>query len=66
MYNARQALYEENISEEKLAKLNNLVAELEKNTVNLGAVITEKADDALEETGRDDDLDKEPLANAEE
>ena len=66
LYNARQALYEENISEEKLAKLNNLVAELEKNTVNLGAVITEKADDALEETGCDDDLDKEPLANAEE
>ena len=66
LYNARQALYEENISEEKLAKLNNLVAELEKNTVNLGAVITEKADDAPEETGRDDDLDKEPLANAEE
>lgn len=54
LYNARQALYEENISDEKLARINNLVAELEKNTMNLGAVITEKKDDEpAEETGED-------------
>ncbi len=63
LYNARQALYEENISDEKLAKLNNLVAELEKNTVNLGAVITETNSEEGESVEADPEAEKEPLDN---
>ena len=51
LYNARQALYDENISQEKLAKINNIVIELEKNTMNLGAAITESDDkESLDKT----------------
>ncbi|MDO4393135.1 MAG: MBL fold metallo-hydrolase [Bacillota bacterium] len=51
LYNARQALYDENISQEKLAKINNIVIELEKDTMNLGAAIAEHDDkESLDKT----------------
>lgn len=51
LYNARQALNDENISPDKLAKINNIVMELEKNTMNLGATIAEHDDkESLDKT----------------
>ena len=51
LYNARQALNDENISPDKLAKINNIVMELEKNTMNLGAAIAEHDDkESLDKT----------------
>ena len=51
LYNARQALNDENISPDKLAKINNMVMELEKNTMNLGAAIAEHDDkESLDKT----------------
>lgn len=51
LYSARQALNDENISPDKLAKINNIVMELEKNTMNLGAAIAEHDDkESLDKT----------------
>ena len=51
LYNARQALNDEKISPDKLAKINNIVMELEKNTMNLGAAIAEHDDkESLDKT----------------
>ena len=41
LYNANLAL-EDDISTERLAKINNIVLELEKSTINLGAAISRK------------------------
>ena len=41
LYNANLAL-EDDISTERLAKINNIVLELEKSTINLGAAISEE------------------------
>ena len=51
LYNARPALNDETISPDKLAKINNIVMELEKNTMNLGAAIAEHDDkESLDKT----------------